>query len=186
MKGTIPRCLQDYVSSHHGEGVWRTVCVEADVDPDTRFAPQSRFDDAMVYRLISATTSVLGVTLEEAARAFGRHWAHVYAARLYPVAYEENRDLVSFIFSVNDLHRRVIEDTAASPPFLDLSWESPTRLLIGYRSDRHLIAVAKGLLEGYAAHFEEDVDVNILSASRLELVFPHPSPAFVRPWNSQR
>lgn len=172
------RSVREWVLTDHGVAAWDDICDAAEVDSVMRFPPQRDFQDEMEARILEVSTQVLGLSRTDAARAFGRHWACVYALRVYPFAYEAIHDVVAFLETVNEIHRRVMADTTATPTFLELRWLTPTQLAIGYRSRRNLIGLLKGLIEGYAFYFGEDVEVTVTSAYRVELTFASPSPSY--------
>jgi hypothetical protein len=92
VKGTITTCLAEMVEKKHGSAAWAQILEEAEVDPKTArlpMLPVSDIDDAVVLALLQATCSVLGITLEQAADAFGEYSCCTYAPKVYKPVVEK-------------------------------------------------------------------------------------------------
>lgn len=178
VKGTILRCLQEWVETHHGEAAWACAVERAGATAadgsSLRFAPQANIPDEIAIGLFEATAATLEGTVGDVFDGFGRWWAHAYGPRLYASAYDEP-DFVAFLVRVNEIHRRVTEETRGRPPVLELSWSSPTCMTIGYRSARGLVDAAAGLVRGHLERFGVEATVRVRSATRLEIEFAHPT-----------
>lgn len=168
------RCAQEMVATQYPAGTWATICAAAGCDESLVIVPQGTFEDALAVRMMVAAMEVLELSPAAFYEAFGSHFAHTYARRLYPDVYAQSGDFISFIGAVNDIHHRATSDNDGRPPFFELVWRRPSLLTVSYRSDRCLIGLARGLILGYADYYGEEVVVDQVSATRLDVHFAEP------------
>ena len=71
MKGVIALCLKDLVCSKFGEDKWEKALKAANIQKSVAILPLSDVDDKVVLRLVKEVCNVLGISLEQAADAFG-------------------------------------------------------------------------------------------------------------------
>ena len=99
-------------------------------------------------------------------------------AKFYP-GFFRHENAYHFLKSMNDVHVIVMKRfKGATPPALDMTPIDSHRAQLVYRSKRQLGDYLKGLLKGVFAHFNEKVDVKIISQNgpelKLELTFEKP------------
>lgn len=178
MKGTIVRCLQDFVEQEHGPQAWRRITERARL-PQI-LTPNAELADEKIEVLVEAAREELpaGDVLGDA----GVFWARRYAPRVYPEYYEEYESLRAFLEAVNEIHREVTHFVPSSTPaYLELEWLDPSCLRIRYRTHRPLFPFALGVVRGLATHFGETVEIEDVTGQRAMVRWvedrPEPRPS---------
>lgn len=171
MKGVIVACLKELVEGEFGKDKWEAVLEGAGVANGASYLPISDVDDAVVMKLVSATCSVLGITQQQAADAFGRQWACSYAPKMYGAYFIGIESAKEFLLKLDGIHvsttRAIIN---ARPPrfvYEDLGGDA---LTMEYHSDRALMPFFVGLVKGLAEHYGEKADITPLSATKVKIV----------------
>ena len=173
MKGTVIVCLREVVLAAASERVWHVILTDAGFAPFTIFTTGEDVPDAGAAALLQTTCLRLGLTIEQAADAFGRHWIGTYSPRMYKPLYGKNRNAREFFNDINALHRRVVKKMAnARPPRFELTWETPLTLRMHYVSHRGLIDVAVGMARAVGASFGEELVVTRVSDTEILIEFP--------------
>ena len=119
MKGTITTCLAEMVENKHGSAAWAQIVDEAEVDPKTArllLLPVSDIDDAVVRALLEATCSVLGITLEQAADAFGEYWCCTYAPKVYRPVIDKLHAELKAILALPDVKEAIARNGMVPMP----------------------------------------------------------------------
>jgi hypothetical protein len=175
MKGTITKCLAELVENEFGREKWDAIVADAKVDAKTvplLTLPASDVDDATAGRLIESTCRVLGVSLQEAADAFGEYWCCTYAPRVYAVTVGKFRDARHWLLELDDVHVRVTATMKdARPPRFDYHWVDEDTLEVTYKSHRKLLPIYMGLARGVAAYFGERLNVQQVATDRVRIEF---------------
>jgi hypothetical protein len=107
---------------------------------------------ALVVRLSQLT----GVPVPELVRAFGRHLL-VRFTQLYPAMFERHASFFDFVAAIDgEIHVEVrkLYPQAVLPRFEVLQRDAQGMQLL-YRSPRRMEPLARGLLEGLAAHYRQ-------------------------------
>lgn len=111
---------------------------------------------AMVLNLSERT----GVPVSALVKAFGEYLFGRFVV-LYPVFFEGIDNALDFLARIEDvIHvevRKLYPD--AELPRFDISRPSPERLIMIYRSERHMGDLAEGMIEACIAHYGEPVTV---------------------------
>jgi heme-NO-binding protein len=91
--------------------------------------------------------------------AWDRLLEPVFAER-YPGFFEPHQTTLEFLLTLNEIIHPEVRKLypGAEVPVFDHS-VSDHRLTMGYKSDRKLCMFAEGLIEGAAAHYEEELTV---------------------------
>ncbi len=124
-----------------------------------------QYPDAATYRLVAASSEVLGLPPEQVLESFGRYWI-IYTAR---EGYGEllklsGRSIWEFLANLDNLHARVgLSFAKLRPPSFSCSDQTPTSVKLHYRSTRQgLTHLVIGLLIGLGEMFETPVTVELL------------------------
>jgi hypothetical protein len=175
MKGTITKCLAELVKKEFGPERWDAIVQDAKVDAATvslLTLPVSDVDDEVAGRLFESTCRVLGVSLEQAADAFGEYWCCTYAPHVYPETMNKFKDAREAILALDQVHVRVTSMMKnARPPRFDYRWIDDDTLDVTYRSHRKLIQIYIGLARGVGAYFGEALTVRQVAADRVRIEF---------------
>jgi hypothetical protein len=172
MKGTIVVCLRELVVTQFGQQQWDKSLRDAGFGTDTMFLAIADIDDSQVVRLIEAVCKNLGISLAQAADAFGDYWVNVYSQRLYPHYYRRHTTARDFLLNMDNLH---VDMTAqipnAKPPRFQYEWKDAQTLIIQYRSHRGLVDFVVGLVKGVGKHYKEALKVSKVGPDRVQVVF---------------
>lgn len=173
MKGTIVKCLEELVKEKFGPEKWKEIAEVSGTPLDKAIImPVADFDDNTVIQVVQATCKVLGITLEQAADAFGDYWMTVYAPRCYP-SFLQQPSTREFLLRMDDVHQQMTRAMKnARPPRFVFEWKDDRTLVVHYQSTRGLIDFAVGLCRGAGHYFKEDIAVTKLSDSEVQVVFP--------------
>ena len=112
MKGTIIVCLRDLVITQFGKDQWDKSMLDAGFSPDAMVLAIADIDDSQVVRLLEALCENLGITLAQAADAFGDYWVNVYSQKLYSHYYRKHPTARDFLLGMDRVH---VELTARIP-----------------------------------------------------------------------
>lgn len=172
MKGTIVRCLKSLVEAKGGEETWDRVVTESGVELPKIINLSMDIPDGDTVRLLEATCKVLGLTLSQAADAFGKYWMTEYAPAIYKSHFDRYRDARSFILGVDDIHRLTTATVPnAHPPRFEYHEVDDRTLDIVYTSSRGMIDMLMGLARGVGAYFNEGLTVSKAGSGRVRVRF---------------
>jgi hypothetical protein len=173
MKGTITTCLAELVETKFGVDRWNAILDVAAVDP--RMRPQLKMatadiPDPVAVALLDATASVLGITADQAADAFGEYWCCTYAPSTYRAVVARFKDFRESILALDALHVRMTQTIPnARPPRFDYRWVDDDTLEVTYKSHRNLLGVYMGLVRGLAKFFDRPVKVFAIDSKRVRI-----------------
>jgi hypothetical protein len=160
MKGVIFVIFEDFVTSTWGAETFDGLleaCPEAAAEP---FVGPKTYPDELMVRLLTVACEQLGVTPDEALRAFGKY-AFGGLTKRYPAfleGVEHPRELLLAVHGIIHVEVKKLME-GATPPNLyyeDVD-DDPDRLVIHYESSRGLCALMEGLLDGVAEHFGVEI-----------------------------
>lgn len=173
MKGVIAICLEQLVIEKFGQDKWEKILTSVGLPSDKKFLPSEDVDDAAVMSVIQATCKVLGITLAQAADAFGDYWVNTYAKKMYSAYYMKPKNAKEFLLAMDKVHERTtLTVTNARPPRFEYEEKDAKTLIMKYKSQRGLIDILVGLVKGVGKHFNENLKVTKLDSSTLQIVFP--------------
>jgi len=173
MKGTIICCLRDLVVEKFGKENWAAALTGAGFPPHQMFMPMQDVDDTQVQKLIESVCKTLGVTLVQAADAFGDYWVSVYSQKLYSHYYAGHKDAKSLIQAMDAVHVQITKSMPnARPPRFTYEWKNDKTLVMHYRSHRGLIDILAGLARGVGKFYGEKLEVSKRGTDAIEIVFP--------------
>jgi len=173
VKGTIIRCLQEMVEEKFGREAWAGIMQEVGYNAKRIWVASHDLADDEAIKIFQTACHRLGLSLEQAADAFGEYWVGAYAPRIYRSVYSKYRDAKSFILGMNDVHRQATAWLVNSrPPRFDYDWQDERTLLVTYHSHRGLIDIMIGLIRGVAKFFNEPITVTRVDAEHARVVFP--------------
>ena len=175
MKGTITRCAKELVESRFGQEKWKEILDHADVDDETRYRlayPTTDIDDSKASDILRATGTVLGLSPEQVADAFGEHWCCEYAPKIYATIFNRFKSSKEMILGMDQIHVQMTATIKnARPPRFDYDWKDERTLIVTYKSFRGLIDLYRGLVLGVGKHFNEPVQARKVDDTRVEIVF---------------
>lgn len=172
MKGVIVCCLGELVKSKFGPGIWVDTLVASGMDPKASILVSDNVEDAMVLKVINNLCERVGITLEQAADAFGDFWVNVYAPEIYKAYFLGMKSAKDFILKMDQVHEMTTRNIpGARPPRFTYAWENDKSLIMTYSSHRGLIAILVGLLKGVGRYFHETLKITKLSETKVRIEF---------------
>ena len=173
MKGIIALALKDMVTRQHGSAVWREILDKAGVPARTTILATSDIPDEVVLGVIKTTCERLGISLQEAADAFGHHWVNEFANRIYPLYFrraDNAREMLLNMDKVHDVTTRTMAN--AHPPRFDYEEPDSGTLIMTYKSERGLMPILVGLIRGVGTYYGEELELEVLNDERVRIRFP--------------
>ncbi len=171
MKGAIVKCLNELVVDNFGKEKWDAVVKNVN-GFNEHILPISDIDDGVVIQLIQSVCSTLGISLLQAADAFGDYWINVYAQKYYKIYLDGAKAAREFIGKMDHVHEVMTQSIEhARPPKFKYEWKDDKTLILHYSSLRNLIDIAAGLIKGVGKYYREELTVKKLSESELEITF---------------
>lgn len=171
MKGVIADCLTEMIQTKFGADRLDAVFSAANL-PKQRFLATENIPDNDVLKLFSATCSVLKVSEEKAAEAFGEYWCVSYAPRIYKGYFAGAKGAKQFLMNMKRVHEIVTQSIPdARPPVFDFVDSAPNKLTMKYSSARNLQAIWLGCVKGVGVAFREKLAIRSLDRNSVEITF---------------
>ena len=154
MKGIIFNLVEEAITASYGEAVWDSVLATAGVDGAYTTLGNYEFTD--LTALIDAGALLLGVTPVALTHTLGKA-ALLGLARRYPVYFEPFDSTRPFLLTLNEvIHPEVRKlHPDANPPDFWFEQVTADGLVVHYRSERQLCALAVGMISGASTYFGE-------------------------------
>jgi hypothetical protein len=156
VKGIIFNLLEGVVSEAHGADVWDQLLEAAQVDG--AYTSLGNYPDEELYRLVGAASEALQIPADAVVRWFGVQ-ALPLLVQKYPAFFAPHRSTRAFVLTLNAIIHPEVRKLypGSEPPNFDFDTTSPDVLVMYYRSQRKLCALAEGFVEGASTHFGEQV-----------------------------
>lgn len=159
MHGIIHVQLQKFVEDRHGADAWRELCRRAGLERKIFTAIES-YPDEQLVQLVTEAVGMTGVSADQLLESFGQFLVPTYLGVYGSLVRAEWRTLDLLEHTENTIHRIVRKrQPGAQPPELKVSRVSNAEVLVTYASKRRLCAVARGIIRGVAAHYDESVTI---------------------------
>ena len=172
MKGTIAICLQDLVKTKFGEDNWKTILVKSGLPKDTVIYGHHDIEDEVIMKVINNTCEVLGITLQQAADAFGEYWMTEYAPKKYFAFFSEKKTAKEFLLNMDKLHIKMTDKLEnAKPPKFTYKEIDKKTIIMTYISSRNLEPIWIGLIKGVGKYFNEKINIENLSKNSVKITF---------------
>jgi hypothetical protein len=173
MKGVIVNCLAEMVTQRFGKEKWEAALEKAGLNRTTAFLGTKDYDDALVLKLVNSVCNVLGISLQQAADAFGEYWVCNFAPKVYPIYYKGVNSAKEFLLKMDHVHEMATKSLpGASPPRFGYQWKDDKTLIMTYNSKRGLIDIMIGLIKGVGKYYKENLKVTKLGPDKVEIKFP--------------
>jgi hypothetical protein len=172
MKGVIAQCLAEMVTTKFGADKWKEVLEKSGLPPSTAFLATSDIDDSAVMNAIKNTCSVLSISQQQAADAFGEYWVCTFAPKIYKAYYTSATNAKDFLLKMDSVHETTTRNIAnAHPPRFTYDWKNDNTLIMRYQSNRGLIDFLVSLIKGVGKYFNDNLTVSKISTSDVEVIF---------------
>lgn len=159
MQGIIYNVLADFIIEQHGMLLWNEILQESAVPSGGSYTSGATYADEEAVVLAGVIAHKLGVSVEDALRAFGEYLFPQLLAR-GPVEIHEYQTLIDLLDSLDStVHAEVkrISPQAYLPTFYFTHTAAQGKLV--YHSKRKMCPVAEGLLQGAAKHFNQQIEL---------------------------
>ena len=175
MKGTVVATWVQTARNLWGKETAEQAMKKVGWEPDRLFTPTEDVEDAKPKAFAAELAGALGKTEDEIWMAIGQDNIGTFF-RTYP-AFFQKENLYSFLRSMFDVHVIVTKRIpGANPPELLIQPISDTEALLSYRSQRGMFGYLRGLLAGAAAHFQENIQTEIVESTtgsmKIKIRFP--------------
>ncbi|MFH1061829.1 MAG: heme NO-binding domain-containing protein [Candidatus Omnitrophota bacterium] len=172
MKGVIPKCLGELVEKKFGKDKWEAILKEAGLSEKTIFMAVENIDDADVLKVVGATCNQLNITLQQAADAFGEYWVCEFSPKMYAAYYKNKKSAKEMLLAMDEIHQKTtLNMKDAKPPRFEYEWKDDKTLIMHYKSARGMVDFLVGLIKGVGKYFKENLKVNKLSETQVEVIF---------------
>ncbi len=173
MKGVIVKCLSNLVKEKFGEDKWERVLEMSGLPTNMTFVSTQDIDDSEVLKVVGNVCSVLNITLQQAADAFGDYWVNEFAPKIYSPYYVGVNSAKDFLLKMDRVHESSTKRIPnARPPRFEYEWENDNTLIMKYKSHRNLIDFLVGLIKGVGKYFNENLTVTKIDDKSVRIVFP--------------
>jgi hypothetical protein len=171
MKGVIVLALKEMVVQKFGKNKWEAALKAAGIEKEPIILATSDVDDGVALKVVQSLCKELGITLQQAADAFGDYWVTVYAPRQYAPFFRGASSAREFLLKMDHIHVAVTKNIpGAKPPRFEYE-EKGDALIIKYKSHRGLIDFLVGLIKGVGKKFGEDLKVVKLGPDKVMVTF---------------
>lgn len=160
MLGIIYTSFSDLIVERHGMAFWNRILARLQPASEGAYTTAALYDDAELLALIKAVSQDSGEDSRTLVRVFGEYlFSHLL--QYYPVSTEEEGNLLDFLAGLNErVHAEVHRvHPGAYLPHFEMERTNQRELSLRYTSERRLCALAEGLIEGAARHFEESLSI---------------------------
>jgi hypothetical protein len=157
--GVIFSELQAYVKDRLGDAHWYELLKLAGLGTKTYMSFQE-YPDEEILSLVAAASTATGVPAPELLEDFGRFIAKdlIY---MHPDLVQPGWRTLDLIQHTENVMHRAARKTqpGAYPPALHTERQSARVLLLTYTSGRQLCPLARGIIQGIAAYYTEQVEI---------------------------
>ena len=162
MKGIIFNLLEDFITENHGEETYEEIIENCNLQTKEPFIGPGTYPDEDLLEIVGKTTEKLGISSDDALKAFGKFAFHKLAA-LFPQfleSYNNPKDFLQSVESVIHVEVKKMYADAYTPTF---KYTDPAsdKLIIQYHSKRKLYALMEGLINGVAEHYNITIGQNV-------------------------
>jgi hypothetical protein len=172
VKGVIACCLKDLIVSLRGTEMWEKCLQDAGVDKKASFLPVSDVPDAQMMSVVGAVCKNMGLTVEQAADAFGDYWVNVYSQKMYKHFFARHKTARDFLLAMDQVHVVMTDSMKnAHPPRFTYEWKDGKTLIMHYASGRGLIDFLAGLAKGVGKYYKEQLQISKIGSDQVKIVF---------------
>ena len=159
MHGIIHLELKKFVLATHGSDVWNSLVESAGL-VGKRYPAKRAYEDSELLALVSSASEALCTPVDDILESFGEFIApdliSLYSAHVNP-----SWKTLDFLENAEGAIHHVVRanEPESTPPRLIARRQSSTSIVIEYRSDRKMCALARGIVRGVAEKYGESVDI---------------------------
>ena len=169
MYGMVNEGIRTYIVEHAGAETWGEIAAKAGLDGED-FETMLAYDDDITYRLVGATSEVMGLEPKVVLEAFGEFWIDFSSSTaIGRLLNFHGESFVEQLDGLNEMHAKIkLSMPHLNPPAFDVEEQLDGAFRVHYRSDRDgLQPMVIGLLKGLALANGEEIEID-LTQSRLD------------------
>lgn len=160
MHGTMFVHLRKYTEDQLGAEAWDEMLVAAGLGPRV-YLPIRSYPDEELVAIVGAAAKRTALGIPALLESFGEYVAPHLLSMYRHLLKPEWRTIDVLLHVEETAHRAVrVEQPGAAPPYLAATRTGDRQAEINYTSSRRLCFVAKGIIRGLAAHFDERVTIH--------------------------
>lgn len=150
--------LGEYVRSEYGEEAWATALDRAGIASKIHL-PSEDYPDSEMKALIDQVSKISGVARETILNHLGVFMAPTIA-RIYHSYFDKEWTVLDMLTDVPSIISRIQKNRPAMKhPQFNCMKVSDDELYMTYDSQRRMCSLAKGLIEGFAKYFGDEVKI---------------------------
>ncbi|OYU96456.1 MAG: heme NO-binding protein [Bacteroidetes bacterium B1(2017)] len=173
MYGLVNQGIQGLIIDNYGADIWEKIKEKAGFSNVTFLASQL-YDDSVTFTLASTASEILGVSLENVLKDFGKYWVLNIGKEKYGTLMKSGGDsIIQFLKNLPNFHSRVmlIYPKAETPEFkVDIISENKIHLHY-YSSRIGLTDFMFGLIDGLSIFFDAPCSVNHLKHTETDTTY---------------
>lgn len=157
MHGIVLYALKKFVHDAYDEQAWEAIVDRAEIDR-TLFVPVTDYPDEYVFELVGAAADLTGQSERAIQYEFGR-WIVPTLVETYGVHVSGDWGGLDLVANVEEyIHEalRAKQLSEFAPPGIGAERLGDDRVRVRYASDREMCDLARGILDGVAAFYDED------------------------------
>ncbi|CAM2822952.1 heme NO-binding domain-containing protein [Flavobacterium frigoris] len=166
MYGIVNKSIEDLVIANFGRDKWEAVRERSGVDIDF-FLSNEIYDDEVTYKIATAVSEEMNMTLSEVLIAFGEWWVVKTTKEKYPGLMESGgNNLRDFLINLPNFHNRVmLIYPKLTPPEFKVSDISAKGLNLHYFSKREgLQDFVRGIIQGLGIVYKTPVVLELIQS----------------------
>ncbi|MDY6820994.1 MAG: heme NO-binding domain-containing protein [Deferribacterota bacterium] len=182
MQGFSYNATKELIIKYFGNRIWQRVIDNTIFSEDKKIDDAEYIDDTKALELFKNICKELNIHLAEFWLLFGQYWVLEFTQKYYKSFYERNKDFLSFIYDLNNIHREMFDEMVImrNPPEfnitrsgnkLELYCESIEDLLV-YSSSLEVKDVTDmlyGMVVSLGKYYNEFIRVKKIGKNRLEI-----------------
>lgn len=166
MYGIVNKAIKELVIANYGEPKWDAILEKSGVDIDF-FISNEPYDDDITFKLATAVSQEMNLSLEDVLAAFGEWWILKTTKEKYSGLMESGgATLREFLFNLPNFHNRVmLMYPKLTPPEFKISDVTDNSVCLHYLSDRiGFQEFVRGLLQGLAKMFATSIAIQLVQS----------------------
>ncbi|SFN66849.1 Haem-NO-binding [Algoriphagus ornithinivorans] len=166
MYGLVNRAIQDLITQNFGPETWENVKAKSEIDIDYFISTQP-YDDSVTYKLATAASEELKISVGEVLFAFGEWWILKTGMEKYGGLMKAGgSNLKQFLINLPLFHDRImLIYPKLRPPEFKVTEINENDLVLHYFSEREgLVDFVRGLISGLGKMFETAVEIEHVSS----------------------
>ncbi|MBI4646477.1 MAG: heme NO-binding domain-containing protein [Bacteroidia bacterium] len=158
MKGMIFNLLEDFITENYSDEIYEEIISKCNLKTQEPFVGPGTYPDEDLFEIIGNTVEKLGVSIEDALKAFGKYIIPKLAEK-FPGLMEPYNNPKDFLKVIDNIHyievKKLYKD--AEPPIFTFINPASDRLIIRYKSKRKLYSLVEGLIAGVAEYYKTSI-----------------------------